>query len=192
MKRKSQRFSKKNKPSNSVNWSLAANTNIAQKGAFAEVWLKELRYHKYRYNVETCNDGSLIYLTRPTPKNKGVDFQVKVAGFRSAIRKTKSERPSHDDVKHDLKSKLDQLPDLKEDLFAALSDVYDCIEPEEAIRRHSRVKRFSVGLQVDKTLRIIKWLFIEQDITYWLGTGRDMLMSSIEEEVFGIDADLYE
>jgi hypothetical protein len=33
---------------------------------------------------------------------------------------------------------------------------------------------------------IIKWLFIEQDVTYWLQTGRDMLMAAIESRVFAL------
>jgi hypothetical protein len=43
-----------------------------------------------------------------------------------------------------------------------------------------------VGLPPDQLLYIIKWLFIEQDVTYWLQTGRDMLMAAIESRVFGM------
>jgi len=35
-------------------------------------------------------------------------------------------------------------------------------------------------------LWIIKWLFIEQDLTYWLQAGRDILMAAIESDVFGL------
>jgi hypothetical protein len=54
--------------------------------------------------------------------------------------------------------------------------------------RDSTLASISIGLPIDELLHIIKWLFIEQDLTYWLQTGRDMLMAKIESEVFGIKA----
>ena len=44
------------------------------------------------------------------------------------------------------------------------------------------------GWPVDQLLYIIKWLMVEQDVTYWLQTGRDMLMSAIETDVFKLPA----
>lgn len=159
------------------------------KKSFADLWIKEKRFRRYRYNVETCDDGSIIYLTRPT-RTSGVDFQVRVEGYKS--RKSKSERPSHADVVRDLKRKLKAKPGLNEDLFAAISDVFDCVHPSDSIRRHPKVRRLIRGLPIDKILRIIKWLFIEQDITYWLGTGRNMFMSHLERKVFGLKLPDYE
>jgi hypothetical protein len=191
MKRKSSQFLKESRPSAQKKCSVSGRNRLAQKKAFANIWLKEATWHRYRYYVETCNDGSRVYLTRPTQLNKGVDFQVKLEGFRSYKRKRKSERPSHDDVVHDLVKKLKQRPSLKKDLFQAICRVYDCEEPIEAIRRHRKVKRMTAGLPIDKILRIVKWLFIEQDVTYWLGTGRNMFMCSLENRVFKMKHKLY-
>jgi hypothetical protein len=190
MKRKSEVFPpKKDRKQTKKNWHLKVCDGLEIKQSFADLWIKEKRFRRYRYNVETCDDGSTIYLTRPT-RTSGVDFQVRVEGFQS--RKSNSDRPSHADLVHDLRRKLEAKPRLKEDLFAAVSDIYDCVDPSEAIRRHRDVRRLTKGLPIDKVLRIIRWLFIEQDVTYWLGTGRNMFMLHLEQKVFGLKIPEYE
>jgi hypothetical protein len=136
-----------------------------------------------------------VYLRRPTFLNKGFDFQVNVEGFRSKTRKAKGvtkEMPSHPDVYRDLRGKVRAYPKLKKELYAAVCAVYDCNEIDKILSRRRKLLKIEKGLPVDKILRIIKWLFIEQDLTYWLGTGRNMLMSAIEKKVFKIQAELYE
>ena len=63
-----------------VDWQLAVNNQAAARRAVAEKWLAEDPYTKYRYNVERCADGNLVYLLRPTWLNKGFDFMVNVEG----------------------------------------------------------------------------------------------------------------
>lgn len=194
MRRKSQKFPK-DKQKAVIDWLVRAADRSAQRRALAEKWLGEGQYTGYRYNVETCRDGSKVYLLRPTWLNKGFDFQVNVEGFRSTTRTAKGgtmEMPSHPDVIDDLQRKVQANPSLKEELFAVVADIYDCLEPDEALKNHSSLQKIRVGLPMDKLLKIIKWLFIEQDLTYWLETGRNMLMSTIERDVFGLEADLKE
>src|SRR3989338_7775075 len=116
MKRKSTAFPK-DKKKEVVSWLLKASTPIAQRRALAEKWLEEGRYTNYRYNVETCQDGSKVYLLRPTWLNKGFDFQVNVEGFKSKTRTSRggtAEMPSHVDVIDDLQRKVKAYPDLEE------------------------------------------------------------------------------
>jgi hypothetical protein len=187
--RKSLQFSKKWKPLTRLPGSISAKDRISQKQEFAQVLRQESTYHKYLYVVETCNDGARILLSRPT-RSHGLDFEVRVEGFKSVTRKSKSNRPSHKDLTHDLRSKVRARPDLKDELFAAICDIYDCAEPQEILTNHPRLLELTAGLPVDKILRIIKWLFIEQDMTYWLGTGRNMFMCSIER-AFGLKTHLF-
>jgi hypothetical protein len=189
MRRKSQEFFREQRKTVVVDWSLQAADSGAQRRALAERWLEEARYTSYRYNVERCFDGSRVYLLRPTPLNKGFDFQVNIERFRSKLRharKNTLEMPSHGDVIHDLRLKVDEKPGLENELFDAICDIYDCQEVEEALRHHPKAARFRAGLPVDKVLRIIKWLFIEQDLTYWGWTGRNKFMRAIEEKAFRI------
>ena len=41
---------------------------------------------------------------------------------------------------------------------------------------------FHKGLTLEMLLKILKWLFIEQDITYWNYDGRQMLKMAIDNE----------
>jgi hypothetical protein len=194
MQRKSQQFPK-NKPKVILDWILKASDRSSQRKALAKKWLREKQYRSYRYFVETCEDGKRVYLRRPTFLNKGFDFQVNVEGFRSRTRKAKGatkEMPSHSDVFNDLRRKIKLHPQLKKKLYLALRDLYDCVEPDEILRKRPALRKMNQWLPMDKLLRIIKWLFIEQDLTYWLGTGRNMLMSAIEKNIFKMKVDLYE
>jgi hypothetical protein len=187
MERKSRHFPKKKGQAIEKAVHISGSTHLEIKQSFAKLWLREKQYKKYIYEVERCRDGSRVYLHRPTYKH-GLDFAVSVEGFKSLLRKRKSKstRPSHGDVFKDLRYKVKHCPKMKEDLFGAVTAIYECTEPQTAVRRFPRIKNISHGLPIDKILRIIKWLFIEQDVTYWLGTGRNMLMSEIERRVFKI------
>lgn len=191
MDRRSKQFPKNKEPEIKRAVQIKESTSLEIKQSFARLWLQEKPYKKYAYCVEKCDDGSQVFLHRPTYKH-GLDFAVSVEGFRSTLRKNKSERPSHDDIFKDLKDKTRRHPHLRAQLFKAVTLVYECVEPDVVLRRLPRLRAASPGLAMDKVLRIIKWLFIEQDVTYWLGTGRNMFMSAIERTVFGLDAELFE
>lgn len=171
-----------------VDWQLVASDRAAARRALAEKWLAEDPYTKYRYNVERCADGNIVYLLRPTWLNKGFDFMVNVEGFRSRTRTAKGqskEMPSHKDVIHDLSQKVVNKPERARLWFDAICAVYDCEEPSAVIARCRDIgSEYEDGLAPDEVLYIVKWLFIEQDITYWARTGRDMFMAALETEVF--------
>lgn len=179
----------KAKPNIVVEWTLEAPDRSAARRAVAEKWLEEDAYSSYRYNVERCASGGRVYLLRPTWLNKGFDFQVNVEGFRSVTRVSKGqtkEMPSHTDVVHDLEAKVKARPDLIDPIFAAVCGVYDCAGPNDILAAHPDLASAEAGLPLDQLLFILKWLFVEQDVTYWLQTGRDMLMGAIESRVFGL------
>ena len=150
-----------------------------------------IRTRNYRYNVDQCVNGQRVYLLRPTWLNKGFDFQVNVEDLVKVVKPAKGptrERPSHGDVMHDLRSKLAKRSKDGAVLFEAVGAVYDCGDPAEIVGQMPGLTEFKEGWPVDQLLYIIKWLMIEQDVTYWLQTGRDMLMSGIETDVFELPA----
>jgi hypothetical protein len=98
------------------------------------------------------------------------------------------EMPSHGDVMHDLRSKLGKRPKDCDVLFDAVYAVYDCSEPADVVKKMPSLAAFKEGWPVDQLLYTLKWLMIEQDVTYWLQTGRDMLMSGIETDIFKLPA----
>ena len=150
------------------------NKFLSEKGGY---W-KEGKKHvtRYRYYVETLKDERKIYLLRPTFLNKGIDFQVWVEKMEEGVDK----RPSHQTVFKDLETKKTENPNDFPVLLNAIVDVWNCQEPDEIMQKRKMV--FKKGLEVELLLKILKWLFIEQDITYWNYDGRGMLKLAIEEK----------
>ncbi len=177
------------KPSVVIEWTLPRADRRGLLRAIAEKWSEEETHTKYRYNVERCADGKRVYLRRPTGLNKGFDFQVNVEGLVKIVKPARGltrEMPAHRDVIHDLQSKVAQYAREANILFEAVGAVYECGEPVEILRRFPPLEAFTDGWPIDQLLYTVKWLFIEQDVTYWLHTGRDMFMSAIETEVFNL------
>lgn len=150
-------------------------TRREQLKAVADMWLSEEENSRYRYDVETCSNGKKIYLTRPAGLNNGFDFQVELEGFHRA-----SKRPSHADIVEDLKLKKAQSLSEYVRFRGVIDSVYECDEPDTLLAAQPNFA-FGVGLPEDCLLKILKWLFIEQDLTYWNGQGRRMFMDGIRK-----------
>lgn len=134
---------------------------------------------KYTYFVEKLLDGKRIYLTRPT-RLKGFDFEIRVEGVNFATGQQRStNRPSHAVVYTDLNMKKAEDPQSYSELFDLIEHIYSC-DVEVRLEDYANIK-FASGMPVDMLLKIIKWLFIEQDVTYWNYSGRAMFMSGIPQ-----------
>jgi len=153
----------------------AVETFISEKPGY---W-KDGKKHVTRYNyfVENLKDGRRIYLKRPTFLNKGIDFQVWIEKFDGENDK----RPSHQDIFKDLKLKKSENPKDIPKLIEAIDRVWNCEEPDEVLK--DLKVNFKEGLSVELILKALKWLFIEQDITYWNYDGRGMLRMVIDEHL---------
>ena len=151
-------------------------TQLAQRTLVAETWLQEEENSRYRYDVETCKDGRKVYLLRPTWLNKGFDFQINFEGFDSKS----NEAPKHDNLLDDLIAKKKESPRNYKYLRELIDSVYECEEPDEALKKYPKLA-FRSGLPADAVLKILKWLFIEQDLTYWNNSGRRMFLTAIRE-----------
>lgn len=137
----------------------------------------------YYYYVEELSDGNYIYLKRPTALNKGVDFEVRVSNVQFRFGKkgniiATGNRPSHKDILKDLYLKKEESIEKYLVLIQLITKVFKC---EEITDEDISLVSFEVGLSVELTLFTLKWLFIEQDITYWNRSGREMLYNKIME-----------
>lgn len=130
---------------------------------------------KYRYNVELLACGNRIYLTRPVPLNKGFDFVIHVENY---VFMNGKDNPKHDDILNDLLAKKKQNHESYNKLLSMIEQVYLCHDPDD-ILVEQRIE-FNQSLPVDLILKIIKWLFIEQDVRYWNWSARNMFMSGIK------------
>ena len=142
-------------------------------------WKNGTKYStSYKYYVEMTRDNRRIFLLRPTFLNKGIDFQVWVERFGRGLDK----RPSHKDIFQDLKLKQSENPVATNSLLRAIDSVWLCEEPDVALLA-TGITSFRSGMPNDLLLKILKWLFIEQDITYWNYDGRAMLRIAINREL---------
>ena len=129
--------------------------------------------------VETLADGKRIYIERPGRLNKGCDFVIYVEDLIK-WQNGNDKAPSHNDLLEDLQLKKDNLPpnDYGK-LIQAITDIHDLKTFEQS---YSNVKGLPChGWPYELTLKLVRWFFIEQDLTYWAGQGRGMLYNAIKE-----------
>lgn len=133
---------------------------------------------KLRYYVENLEDGNRVYLERPTFLNKGCDFQIYVENLIT-YNNGNDKCPSHGDVFADLEKKKAALkPQQYQKLISAIEDIFNIVPYKKIVPIIEQLPQ-PVGWPYDTLLKLVRWLFIEQDITYWAQTGREMLMAGI-------------
>lgn len=134
---------------------------------------------KYLYFVEILQSGFRIYHERPGRLNKGCDFVI-YAEKTYQWKKRNDRPPDHKFVLEDLSNKKNHLKlDEWNNFLLAVTEIY-------YLKPYSNSIKFTQGLPVfgntyELSLKLIKWFFIEQDITYWSGDGREMLFKRIQE-----------
>ena len=136
---------------------------------------------RYNYIVETLQDNvnSTIYLRRPAPLNKGIDFTVNSNYYRFQAGRKRVRYPSHRNIFELLSIKKEENEDLYVDkVIPTISRIYtiDNITDEEY-----NIQGFSSDYPIELILKLLKWLFIEQDATYWNKSGRQMLYSALQD-----------
>jgi len=138
---------------------------------------------RYVYLVKILKDGRKIYLNRPAIFNKGLDFTLNVSNtnFSTGLLTKKgnpkraSTRPTHNNILVDLENKKVENLDLYKLFVKQVDLIYGCQNPTNI------VFDFKTGHSTELILECIKWLFAEQDLTYWNYSGRAMLYKSIKE-----------
>jgi hypothetical protein len=139
----------------------------------------ETRTERYEYFVEECVSRN-IYIARQTNLNKGMDFRVmfKDIYFQGANRRTRN--PSHEHIFHELLMKKNSDPNVyNTNIIPAIHNIYNCV-PSTHIQPFLRTINVNVGLlTIEETCLALKWLFIEQDITYWGYSGRAKLFNAL-------------
>lgn len=136
---------------------------------------------KYKYEVEDIlSDNDSIYLQRPGSRNKGVDFVIFTSKTNFSNDGEKKRRnPKHDDILNDLKNKKNESETEFLKMKSMIDDIYDC--SSDVSIDDCRKLKFNIGFSVELILKVLKWMFIEQDVTYWNFSGRKMLKKKIDE-----------
>lgn len=151
---------------------------------------------KYDYTVETYGTYKII-IKRPGQLNKGFDFIVHTDGIKfnktierhykngKIINYQKSyTNPEHDDIIKALEQvKVKTSVRKYEQVKNCLKQIYNVEETNyEGIKNLKYIDYSGTEHPFVVILLAIKWLFIEQDITYWNWSGRNMLKASLEDK----------
>jgi hypothetical protein len=140
-------------------------------------WINEFPETKYRYFVETYNNNLSLYLERPGRLNKGCDFVIYAEN--AYIWNNGNDRPpDHNYVFDDLKLKKTSLSSAEwKTVLFSINQIYNT-RPYSIIMPNVNTLP-KIGKPYELIIKLIKWFFIEQDITYWFGQGRNMLYEAI-------------
>jgi hypothetical protein len=131
---------------------------------------------RYQYVTKVLDDGREVYLSRPANFNNGFDFTLNVSGtnFNKGLGKRASTRPTHDNIFQDLRNKKKENLNSFKLLQTQIDLIYNCQNPAQT------KFDFKSGHPSELILECIKWLFVEQDVTYWNYSGRTMFYGGIK------------
>lgn len=133
---------------------------------------------RYIYEVENFNNYK-IQLCRPANLNKGFDFTVNITGLYFKKKRCYS-NPSHKDVISALLYCKQNYPNYQSIIIPLINDIYNC---KNITVSQSGITFLDYNGQqhpIEIILLALKWLFIEQDFTYWNNSGRSMLYNSLK------------
>ncbi|MBM4366436.1 MAG: hypothetical protein FJ102_09485 [Deltaproteobacteria bacterium] len=162
---------------------LAATDRAGVRAEVLAAWIEELpgtpsERNTYRYDVEFLSDGGRVYLRRPAWKNKGADFVVYCEGF-TRYKNGNDAPPSHGDLQSAMRRVAARSPSHRAELLLALRRIWDCEASGVVLADLNLLRR---DADAERALLVAKWLFIEQDVTYWTESGRHMLRRGLEAE----------
>lgn len=143
-----------------------------------QTWANETISTKYRYFVETLNNGERIYLERPGRLNKGCDFVIYLEN-QYTWKNGNDKPPAHNFIFNDLTLKKQNL-NLQEwdSLLLSVEVIFNSGCYNSALIHTNNLPK--IGLDYEVILKLLRWFFIEQDLTYWSGMGREMLYQGVK------------
>ena len=168
---------------NSINIDLYNIENYTTRDAvrtfLLQQWTLESIGNRYRYFVETLTDGSHIYLERPGRLNKGCDFVI-YAENKFLWKNGNDRPPNHQVVFDDLSLKKRSLNQVQwQDLLNGINVIYNCGTYQTALQQLGQPPPEN-GHSYELLLKLIRWFFNEQDVTYWSGQGRDRFYNAVQ------------
>lgn len=172
-----------------ISYALTSNTRQGIRKELVELFLNEIAGNgtgdnasKYIYVVENLEKYG-VYLQRPT-RNYGFDFVVNVDTLYFKIIKGRGyTNPTYDNIISILTAYKTQYGNIYPTIQSLIWQIYNC-QNIDINHLSCNLPTFTNydGEQIPIALILycIKWLFIEQDITYWNYSGRNMLFSHLQ------------
>ncbi len=137
------------------------------------------RASRYKYFVEETPNGK-VFLLRPAHLKKGFDFVIHLENWKF---KSGKSNPKHEDIAEEFKKKAQKFN--KKTILKAVELTFKGFEGEEVLRKLSVKEETSISGEISllTLLKILKWMFIEQDIRDWNYSGRKMLKDYLINEI---------
>lgn len=135
---------------------------------------------KFRYPVENLSTGGKLFISRPGGLRGKWNFDFKV----EVVEEFGLRKGTHEDIALDFQSKKRGNPQQYDALLQALTAIHNCSENDVdcLLERYPDLQgAFQTGARVDILLKVVKWMFIMEDIVYWSYKGRSMLYNGIME-----------
>lgn len=135
---------------------------------------------KFRYPVEDLSIGKQLFIFRPGGLRGKWNFDFKV----EVPKELGLGRGSHDEIISDFRNKKQENPQKFNTLLNALTAICNCSENDvdQLLKNYpDLLVSFQTGAKVDVLLKVIKWMFIMEDIVYWNYQGRSMLYNALKE-----------
>lgn len=140
--------------------------------------------NNYFYTVETFGNYSII-LKRPGKINKGFDFAVCISGLKFRDKKRAHEPPNFDNIYYALEYCKQNYPAIySQKIIPIINDIYNCraytptLQPGLNAQFLNRYDNKTYPIEL--ILLAMKWLFAEQDFTYWNYSGRAKLYGELQ------------
>ena len=135
---------------------------------------------KFHYPVENLSSiNRPLFIFRPGGLNKwNFDFKVEVPEELGLG------RGSHGEIEVDLRNKKQENEQKFRKLLQAITEVYECSENDvdRLLEKYPDLQTsFQTGAKVEILLKVVKWMFIMEDIVYWNYKGRTMLYDELRE-----------
>ena len=135
----------------------------------------------YEYLVETFLAYNIV-INRPAVLNKGFDFTVSIPTASYLFKKTRRyHTPSHNDVISALSYSKANYSTSYPKVMQFIRDAYNSKNIQFTNSSPlGYFKDYNNSLHpIEIIILAVKWLFIEQDITYWNWSGREMLWNQL-------------
>lgn len=137
---------------------------------------------EYRgYEVEQCEDGRKIVITKPGGKSVyGHPKKEDILVFIYNPENSELWQISHKQILEDIKSKCEENPEEGRKLIALLEKTLNGEEPTDFLADILNLS-FQVGERPEELIKAYKWIWGQEDVNYPNGEGRFMSWEAYKE-----------
>lgn len=145
-------------------------------------FMKQVAAIEYRgYEVEQCDDGRNIVITKPGGKSVyGHPKKEDILVFIYDPSKTSLWQISHKQILEDVTAKCKENPEEGKRLISLLEKTLNGEEPNDFID-DIRALSFKTGEKPEELIKAYKWIWGQEDVNYPNGQGRFMSWSAYEQ-----------